>query len=252
RRTQLHQQDHHGCVGEKINMDITTDSEIKLSREEFLDLTLLKASMSHHQLAVWRKPQEQTINILIDHTGKTKRVPVELEALAPGFILHPFADQPDQKVYYLEASEHIQVDLRQERIALEKLPQGAQLYSNTRELKSQIRQLLADQASPVQTTDNLKSTSKEEFLDQVEKGIRAIQAGELSKIVPAKRKLIPLSDNFDLVESFLKLCEAYPNAFVNFIHVPGQGSWIGASPEILIKTKGDQFATMALAGSQKA
>lgn len=233
-------------------MDITTDSEIKLSREEFLDLTLLKALMSHHQLAVWRKPQEQTINILIDHTGKTKLVPIELEALAPGFILHPFADQPDQKAYYLEASEHIQVDLRQERIALEKLPQGAQLYSNTRELKSQIRQLLADQASPVQTTDNLKSTSKEEFLDQVEKGIRAIQAGELSKIVPAKRKLIPLSDNFDLVESFLKLCEAYPNAFVNFIHVPGQGSWIGASPEILIKTKGDQFATMALAGSQKA
>src|SRR5690606_30058018 len=111
---------------------------------------------------------------------------------------------------------------------------------------------LADQASPVQTTDSLKSTSKEEFLDQVEKGIRAIQAGELSKIVPAKRKLVPLSDKFDLVESFLRLCEAYPNAFVNFIHVPGQGSWIGASPEILIKTKGDQFATMAVAGSQKA
>ncbi len=34
--------------------------------------------------------------------------------------------------------------------------------------------------------------------------------------------------------------------------MPNLGSWIGASPEILIKTKGDQFSTMSLAGSQKA
>src|SRR5690606_35968900 len=42
------------------------------------------------------------------------------------------------------------------------------------------------------------------------------------------------------------------NALVNFYHIPSLGSWIGASPEVLIKTKGDCFSTMSLAGSQRA
>ena len=100
--------------------------------------------------------------------------------------------------------------------------------------------------------DTIQSTPKEEFIDQVLQGIEAIRAGELLKIVPVKRKVVSLHKDFDLANTFLSLCKTYPNAFVNFFHVPDQGSWIGASPEILIKTEGDQFSTMALAGSQKA
>jgi isochorismate synthase len=233
-------------------MDISTDSEVKLPREKFLDLAVLAALNGQHQLAVWKKPQEQLINILIDTTGRIKRVPLELEGLAPGFIVHPFEDQPDKKGIYLSASEHIQVKLDQESIPAEELPLNAKVEGEDVDHKSFSRELLAGQASTTVTADHISSTSKEEFMDQVKKGIQAIQAGELSKIVPAKRKIIPLGKEFDLVRSFLKLCEAYPNAFVNFFHIPTLGSWIGASPEILIKTKGDQFSTMALAGSQKA
>lgn len=233
-------------------MDISTDSEVKLSLEKFLDLAVLAALNGQHQLAVWKKPQEQLINILIDTTGQIKRVPLELEGLPPGFIVHPFEDQADKKGIYLSASEHIQVKLDQDHIPAEDLPLNARLDGEDADHKSLSRELLAGQAPPTVTADHISSTSKEDFMDQVKKGIQAIQAGELSKIVPAKRKIIPLGKEFDLVGSFLKLCEAYPNAFVNFFHVPGLGSWIGASPEILIKTKGDQFSTMALAGSQKA
>src|SRR5690606_8601276 len=104
----------------------------------------------------------------------------------------------------------------------------------------------------IHTVDTISSTSKEDFIHQVKKGIRAIEAGELSKVVPVKRKVVPLDTAFDLSGTFLRLCSAYPNAFVNFFHIPTLGSWIGASPEILIRTKGDQFSTMALAGSQQA
>ena len=233
-------------------MDISTDSEVKLSREEFLDLTVLAALNGQHQLAVWKKPQEQIINILIDTTGQIKRVPIELEGLAPGFILHPFADQADKKAFYLAANEHIQVSLHQEQVSGGALPLEARIKEKNTDHKSEIRQLLASQASPTHTVDTISSTSKENFIDQVEKGIQAIEAGELSKIVPVKRKVVPLNEAFDLSGTFFKLCEAYPNAFVNFFHIPTLGSWIGASPEILIRTKGDQFSTMALAGSQKA
>lgn len=232
-------------------MNISTDSEVKLSHEQFLDLTLLAALKGHHQLAVWKKPKEKTINILVDTTGQIKRVSLELEGLAPGFILHPFADQVDKKAFYLAANEHIQVALGQEEIPAGDLPLDA-LKTRDADLKPQIREHLASQASTSHTVETIRSTSKEDFIDQVKKGIQAIEAGELSKIVPVKRKVVPLNDTFDLSATFLKLCEAYPNAFVNFFHIPTLGSWIGASPEILIRTKGNQFSTMALAGSQKA
>ena len=233
-------------------MDVSIDSEVKLNRENFLELAVLAALKGQYQLAVWKKPKEQIINILIDKTGKVKRVPLELEKLPPGFILHPFADQADKKAYYLEANEHLQLSLDQAEFSSLELPSGATTEEKSGIRKSQIRTLLAQQAPEKDSMDIIQSTLKEEFIDQVLKGIEAIKAGELLKIVPVKRKVVALHKDFDLANTFLSLCKAYPSAFVNFFHVPGQGSWIGASPEILIKTKGDQFSTMALAGSQKA
>jgi len=89
-------------------------------------------------------------------------------------------------------------------------------------------------------------------MELVNKGIGEILSGHLSKIVPVRRKEVATGPGFDLIKVFLNLCKAYPNAFVNFFHLPVVGSWIGASPEILIKTKGDVFSTMSLAGSQEA
>jgi isochorismate synthase len=48
------------------------------------------------------------------------------------------------------------------------------------------------------------------------------------------------------------MLKAYPNSFVNFFHIPKIGTWIGASPEVLIETKGEYFHTMSLAGTQPA
>jgi isochorismate synthase len=89
-------------------------------------------------------------------------------------------------------------------------------------------------------------------LHLVTKGIQAIEAGTLEKIVAARTKLIPLPAAFDLGKTLAKLLASYPHSFVNFFHLPGIGSWIGASPEILIETKGDYFYTMSLAGTQPA
>lgn len=233
-------------------MDVSIDSAVKLKQENFLELAVLAALKGQYQLAIWKKPKEQIINILIDKTGKVKRVPLELEKLPPGFILHPFADQADKKAYYLEANEHLQLRLDQEEFSSHELPADAKTEGGGSKYSFQIRKLLFQQAPEKDSMDTIQSTPKEEFIDQVLQGIEAIRAGELLKIVPVKRKVVSLHKDFDLANTFLSLCKTYPNAFVNFFHVPDQGSWIGASPEILIKTEGDQFSTMALAGSQKA
>ena len=64
--------------------------------------------------------------------------------------------------------------------------------------------------------------------------------------------MLSLPENFVLAKTYLNLLSAYPNSFINFFHIPHVGTWIGASPEVLIETKGDYFYTMSLAGTQPA
>jgi isochorismate synthase len=49
---------------------------------------------------------------------------------------------------------------------------------------------------------------------------------------------------------FRRLCARYPDAFVSLVAVPQIGTWIGASPELLLADDGASLRTMALAGTQ--
>jgi isochorismate synthase len=52
-------------------------------------------------------------------------------------------------------------------------------------------------------------------------------------------------------ELFVSLAEAYPNAFVYLVSSEKFGTWIGATPEVLIEEDGMKLNTVALAGTMK-
>ncbi|SNR94837.1 isochorismate synthase [Belliella buryatensis] len=230
-------------------MQVALDQDT-ISLERCLEQLFAELIENGHQFAVWRKPKSQFLQILIDKTGKTKRISPHLEELRAGFIIHPFVDQKDKKAYYLEASEYIKLDLN--------APIETQLSSLTaidkknNEAKSIINQFFLKRTATREAVNKNFECSKIEFINLVNKGVQAIRDGYLNKIVPAKMKKIALQKNFDLIQSIKSLLNAYPNAFINFFHLPEVGTWIGASPEVLIQTKGDEFYTMSLAGTQKA
>lgn len=56
----------------------------------------------------------------------------------------------------------------------------------------------------------------------------------------------------DLKSSLLSLSSAFPKAFVFCFYTPQSGLWIGASPELLLKKKGEKMFTVALAGTRQA
>lgn len=99
---------------------------------------------------------------------------------------------------------------------------------------------------------------KREFPDQgkeghirlVEKAIGQLQSGKFDKVVLSRREEIEL-ENEDPVELFEALLHTYPGAFVYCWYHPKVGTWLGATPETLLKVSGNQFETMALAGTQK-
>ncbi len=217
--------------------------------EKYLGNLLAFHMYEGHQIAVWRKPNTQTVHVLIDTSKNVKRVPPSLEELPAGFIVHPFEEQVDQKAIFLEAHVYFQVDLTKpiaEQFA-DKSP--INLTASNAALIIKDRFVHGEDENHFK---NFGECSKQEFIELVEKGIQAIRDSKLIKIVPAKVKMVDLNPEFDLVKSMSSLFSSYPNAFVNFFHIPELGSWIGASPEILIQTKGNAFYTMSLAGTQKA
>lgn len=98
------------------------------------------------------------------------------------------------------------------------------------------------------TNDDI--TAQTNFQDLVVKGIQAIKNDEFQKVVLSRKETVSVT-HFDLVTTFQKLVQQYCSAFVYCFHHPKIGTWLGASPEQLLKANADSFETMALAGTQK-
>jgi isochorismate synthase len=92
--------------------------------------------------------------------------------------------------------------------------------------------------------------AKNNFETLVAKGIKAIQNNEFQKVVLSRKETIDLVD-FDLLHAFQNLVHLYPSTFVYCFFHPKVGIWLGATPEQLLQSEGQNFKTIALAGTQK-
>ena len=89
------------------------------------------------------------------------------------------------------------------------------------------------------------------FLRIVRAGIHEIEQGSFEKVVLSRTLAVELSDSFDISGAFQNLCALYSNALISFVSIPELGSWLGASPELLVSVEdGRTFKTTALAGTQ--
>ncbi|MAZ73119.1 MAG: isochorismate synthase [Flavobacteriaceae bacterium] len=77
-----------------------------------------------------------------------------------------------------------------------------------------------------------------------------IKAGKAQKIVVSRKKEVVLQ-KFNLKTLCDSLFSQNPSAFRYTWYHPRTALWCGATPEVLIKTNGSAFSTMALAGTQK-
>jgi isochorismate synthase len=93
-------------------------------------------------------------------------------------------------------------------------------------------------------------SEKKEFENLVAKGIQGIKNQEFKKVVLSRKETVDLVD-FDLETTFEKLVQLYPTTFVYCFFHPKVGTWLGATPEQLLKANDSVFETIALAGTQK-
>ncbi len=95
-----------------------------------------------------------------------------------------------------------------------------------------------------------QQTSYEEYMDQAHRIHQEIGAGFCEKVVLSRIKSLAYDPNF-LLTDFERLCECYPSAFVYMVSSEKYGTWIGATPELLLQNKGTHYQTVALAATKK-
>ena len=92
-------------------------------------------------------------------------------------------------------------------------------------------------------------TSRKEHAQAIHAALNAIENGKLEKVVISCIKHASRS-NQSLDTIFQKLKDHYPDAFVYALHHPEYGTWMGATPELLVHKHATRFRTVSLAGTQ--
>ncbi|PQB04202.1 isochorismate synthase [Aureitalea marina] len=87
------------------------------------------------------------------------------------------------------------------------------------------------------------------YLRLVKDALSLIKVKTVKKVVTSRCSSIALRD-FDLNSLFRRLFGLYPDAFCYIWYHPESGLWCGATPELLVQTDGQEFHTMALAGTK--
>ena len=93
-----------------------------------------------------------------------------------------------------------------------------------------------------------KIQNKEEYLISGTQFLNKIKTRKLSKAIFSRIKEVPTGNEPEAI--FQELCDTYPTAFVYLISSSLFGTWIGASPEVLINIENGEGKTVALAGTK--
>jgi len=102
---------------------------------------------------------------------------------------------------------------------------------------------------PYLNEKNKENQSKYFHLKLVEKGLIAIKEKQFIKVVLSRKEELSFT-KYNVFSIFKSLLNIYKTAFVYCWYHPKIGLWLGATPERFLKISGQQFSTMALAGTQ--
>lgn len=214
-----------------------------LTEKELMSSILGQHINKGSAIGLWRLPQSSRKNLIVGTNGPIHLNEIVLEDLGAGFLFSPF-DSSKEKIF-------IKADLSYvfENEELDKYQSNTSSWEHER-LESDLnpRSQIKFFRNNI-TVDETSSHSA--YLNLVAKSIDAIQNGYLEKIVPSRSKKIQLPEDFDILESFNNLCSLYPNAFVSLVSSSVTGTWMGASPELLVSVDNNmRFKTAAVAGTQ--
>jgi isochorismate synthase len=206
-------------------------------------------------VALWRYPGQADKQALVDLSGAAQPTKINFQRRAPGFAFAPFINEDGRSTLFLKAG----LRLNQKGIQVYRDPNNPadHIWDLHREsFLNRFQELMAvdrptwDWSAVPVTDEKHHIATQAEFCQLVAGAVQYIKSTGIKKVVASRATEVPLPRSRNPVAIFEKLCDRYPHAFVSLVSIPDVGTWIGASPEILLTLDGDALKTVALAGTQ--
>ncbi len=197
--------------------------------------------MQQPSFAFFRLPGADFYTGIVQRSGAPERLssPSDLNGRS-GFVVAPFVASPSCPLLLIRPDETV-------RVAVGDGGEGGGSRGDAllRDVVSSLR--LQPCPYPAMPPSAARSAYGRSFVSCHER----LMSGEFSKIVLSRRSVEPYAQGDDPARMFLRACEMYPRMFVVLVSTPDSGTWLAATPEILLDGDGDTWRTIALAGTMK-
>ncbi len=195
----------------------------------------IQTALNHgFPFSLWKTPNHSEKYLIISQQGLKFVDEINVEEAPSGFAFAPFL--PDKKKIIFPAD------------VLYRFENGVLKESSTEDEFDYSRSKISNHLS-LNFTESESISALPDFKLTVDAGIKKIEAGDFEKIVPSRVKDISIDKDFDVLEAFDQLCEKHPLAMVSLVSSSETGTWLGASPELLVSVANNKFKTVALAGT---
>ena len=184
--------------------------------------------------AIYRLPYEEQCQLLIQQEGKPEELPsVSSLSGVEGFVMAPFAVDKRYPVIVIHPDETLDIT-----------PED--LVNNQQQpWKETLEAILAE---PKQS-EKVRNSSYANYAIDFANFHSQVLEGEFSKIVLARC----VRENYDVGRTplmmFADACRRYPRMFVALVSAWRCGTWLMATPEVLLEGMGTHWSTMSLAGT---
>ncbi|NBB22622.1 isochorismate synthase [Runella sp. CRIBMP] len=240
----------------KYNHELTrrlVDSESQIKSQTVLPLHGWQSAYElGYAAALWRLPLQKDKHLIINFGTDIPKTKMMLEDLPPGFAVSPFLNLEGEDALFIKADLHIRFDETGEPVS-ETYP-STESSSAKEAWENECRNVSLVTQNERNVSEFPTNSSEEFHLQSVKEALKAIEAGEIQKVVLSRTKHVALPDSFSVTGIFERLCNKYPNAFVSLVYLPHLNQiWLGATPETLVSVdRQGIFRTVALAGTQSA
>lgn len=185
--------------------------------------------------ALFRLPREEKFTLMVQKEGETENVLSfnELNGKS-GFVIAPF-------------------DITDKTPLLLIHPDETDVYASFTDVDEQVVNEINECA---QNNRHDKSERHESVDERSRYGIdfrnfhSQLSEGKFRKIVLARQTEVTDETNAPF-QLFRKACESYPRMYISLFSTPKSGTWLIATPEILLENTEDTWRTIALAGTMK-
>lgn len=167
---------------------------------------------------LYKKPGAQKINALLQ---SDKSLLTTLDFERPGFVMAPFdQSQGDTPLVFLKPDAYYQCKYKPAK-------------------------------NPIRLRDPIPNpVGREIHLGLIAQAKKGIKADSLQKVVVSRRFSIPITS--DIFNTAHGMMQSYPSAFTYLFHHPAVGTWMGATPELLLESDRGLGQAHSLAGTRSA